>query len=350
MSVHYRGRHVQRRRRRLNRRGRILLLLAVLCCAGLLALLAHTVAAAKTKAKPEEPEEPAPAEEVIAPVELPEEPDPLYALTPAPETLALEEGVLQSEFAVFADAETGQILSERNSDQRMYPASMTKVMTLLVAAEHLSDRSGSFTMTRPDADYCYVNKCSVVGYEVGEEIPVNELFYGCILCSGADACLGLAYVSAGGQEPFVEWMNEKAEELGIADTCHFTNCVGLYDPEHYCTARDIAVILHAAMEDAFCRTVLSTPIYHTQPTEQHPDGQVLSNWFLRRMEIRDCGDAKVLCGKTGYVPESGNCAVSYGEDTDGHGWLCVTGKAGTQWLTIADHALLYRTRGTGAEP
>ena len=68
------------------------------------------------------------------------------------------------------------------------------------------------------------------------------------------------------------------------------------------------------------------------------------------MEIRDCGDAKVLCGKTGYVPESGNCAVSYGEDADGHGWLCVTGKAGTQWLTIADHALLYRTRGTGAEP
>ena len=144
-------------------------------------------------------------------------------------------------------------------------------------------------------------------------------------------------------------MNEKAAELGISDTAHFTNCVGIFDEEHYCTARDMAAILKAALANEHCRTVLSTPIYNSEPTVEHPEGQVLSNWFLRRIEIRDSGDVTVLCGKTGYVPESGNCAVSCGEDAAGHAYLCVTGKSSSQWQTIADHALLYRTAGTGSE-
>ena len=75
---------------------------------------------------------------------------------------------------------------------------------------------------------------------VDETVPVRELFYGTILSSGADAALGLATYVAGSQEAFVALMNEKLEELGIADTAHFTNCVGLYDEAHKCTVSDMA--------------------------------------------------------------------------------------------------------------
>ena len=94
-----------------------------------------------------------------------------------------------------------------------------------------------------------------------------------IVSSGADASLGLAALSAGSQEAFVERMNEKAAELGLSDGAHFTNCVGLYDPEHRCTARDMALILGAAMENKVCREILTTKHYHTAATEFHPEGQ-----------------------------------------------------------------------------
>ena len=140
-------------------------------------------------------------------------------------------------------------------------------------------------------------------------------------------------------------MNEKLEELGLSDTSHFTNCVGVYDDEHYCTARDMALILRAAMEDEFCREVLTTPVYMSAPTPEHPEGQVLSNWFLRRMEAQETGGATVLGGKKGYVSQSGNCAASFGTDEEGHCYLCVTGKGGTERQVVAQHAELYRSYG-----
>ena len=84
-------------------------------------------------------------------------------------------------------------------------------------------------------------------------------------------------------------MNEKLEELGIADTAHFTNCVGLYDEAHKCTVSDMAVILEAAMDNDLCREVLGARTYETLPTTDHPEGQILSNWFLRRIETADTG-------------------------------------------------------------
>ena len=101
-----------------------------------------------------------------------------------------------------------------------------------------------------------------------------SLFYGTILSSGADAALGLATYVAGSQEAFVALMNEKLEELGIADTAHFTNCVGLYDEAHKCTVSDMAVILEAAMDNDLCREVLGARTYETLPTADHPEGQI----------------------------------------------------------------------------
>ena len=177
------------------------------------------------------------------------------------------------------------------------------------------------------------------GFLDGEEVPVRDLFYGTILPSGGDAAVGLATYISGSQESFVELMNDKLEELGLSDSAHFTNCIGLYDADHYCTAYDMAVIMKAAMENEMCREFLSAHTYTTAPTTQHPDGITISNWFLRKIEDKDMG-GEVLCGKTGYVVQSRNCAVSYSR-IQGTPYICVTIGATSNWRCIYDHVEIY---------
>ena len=272
------------------------------------------------------------------------EPDPVYTVESTAETAAITTEAA-SEYAVVIDPAKGTILAQKAADTPINPASMTKILTLLVAVEQIQETGvnldDTFTMTLEITDYCYVNKCSVVGFLNDEVIPIRDLLYGTILPSGADAALGLAYYLCGSQEAFVELMNEKLEELGLTDTAHFTNCVGLYDEAHHCTVTDMALILKAAMDNDLCREVLSTHIYHTASTTQHPEGQDLSNWFLRRIEDHVPENLEVMGGKTGYVVQSGNCAASWAETSDGSSYLCVTGKASSSWQAIYDHVALY---------
>ena len=252
---------------------------------------------------------------------------------------------IPSVYAVLIDLDSREILAEKGADTVIYPASMTKILTVLVAAEAVTeaDLNETFTMTREITDYCYVNGCSVVGLMVDETVTVRELFYGTILPSGADAAVGLATYVAGSQEAFVAMMNDKLEELGLSDTAHFTNCVGLFDEAHACTVTDMAAILEAAMNNDLCREVLGAHTYETAPTTDHPEGQILSNWFLRRIEDKDTGGLTVMGAKTGYVVQSGNCAASWAQSADGHRYLCVTADASSSWQAIYDHAALYKT-------
>lgn len=277
------------------------------------------------------------------PVVEEETPDPTaYGVTA--NTIRLGEE-FPSVYAVLIDLDTHEILAEKGAETVIYPASMTKILTVLVAAEAIdeADLDDTFTITREITDYCYVNGCSVVGLMVDETVTVRELFYGTILPSGADAAVGLATYVAGSQEAFVAMMNQKLEELGLSDTAHFTNCVGLFDEAHACTVTDMAAILEAAIENDLCREVLGAHTYETAPTADHPEGQILSNWFLRRIEDKDTGGLTVMGAKTGYVVQSGNCAASWAQDSDGHRYLCVTADASSAWQAIYDHAELYKS-------
>ena len=248
---------------------------------------------------------------------------------------------VQSTNGIFIDLATGNILFDRDAHTRINPASMTKVLTVLVAAEHVADWSDTFEITPEITNYSYVHDCSAVGFSNNEVVTVEDLFYGTVLCSGGDAALGLATYVAGSQEAFVDMMNEKLKELGLSDTAHFTNCVGLYDENHYCTVYDIAMILEAAIDNPQCREVLSTKKYTTSSTPEHPEGIQISNWFLRRIEDKDTG-GEVICGKTGFVAQSGSCAVSYGVDESGKEYICATVNAHSGWRCIYDHVELYR--------
>ena len=182
-------------------------------------------------------------------------------------------------------------------------------------------------------------------------MKVRDLFYGTILPSGGDAAVGLATYVAGSHEAFVQLMNEKLEALGLSDTAHFTNCVGLYDTNHYCTLYDMAVIMKAAIQNELCREVLATKCYTTAPTAEHPEGLTISNWFLRRIEDKETG-GEVLGAKTGYVTESGSCAVSYSIANEGTPYICATAGSTSSWRCIYDHVEIYNRYipGAGSEP
>ena len=250
-----------------------------------------------------------------------------------------------SNYAVFIDMESETIIARKSETTRIVPASMTKVLTLLVAVENIDNPDDTFEITSDITDYCLLNDCSNAGFVPGEVVTIRDLLYAAILPSGADGALGLAYYVAGSEEAFVELMNAKLEELGIAGTAHFTNCVGLYDENHYCTVCDMAVIMQAAVKNKTCREVLSAHTYTTSETEKHPEGIPLSNWFLRRIEDKDT-NGEVLCGKTGYVGQSQHCAVSYGIDKGGREYICVTADAAGKWRCIEDHAYLYKEYST----
>ncbi len=244
--------------------------------------------------------------------------------------------------AILVDEGVDQIIASKGAKERIMPASMTKVLTVLVAAEHISEEKldDTFEMTLEITDYAYVNDCSSVGFLDGEKVPVRDLFYGTAMHSGGDAALGLAFYVAGSHEAFVELMNEKLKDLGIADSTHFTNCVGIYDESHYSTVYDMAVIMKAAMQNDFCREVMSKHIYTTKPTTEHPKGIEISNWFLRKIEDKDTG-GEVLCAKTGYIVQSKNCAVSYEIYADKTPYICVTAGSTSNWRCIYDHVEIY---------
>jgi len=265
----------------------------------------------------------------------------VYEAHSTSDTLLLGEGDIVSEYAILIDVDSGEILAERNAHVRMNPASMTKILTALVAAEQAEDLDDKLTVTREITDYGYINDCSSAGFVIDERVSVRDLLYGTILPSGADAAVGLAVYVSGSQEAFVELMNERLKELGLSKTAHFTNCVGVFDENHYCTAYDIAMILEAAIDNEICREVMSTRIHTTEKTLQNPEGLELSNWFIRRIEDKDSG-GKVLGGKTGYVAQSGNCAASFAALDNGRNLVCVTANASGKWRCIEDHVKLYK--------
>lgn len=250
---------------------------------------------------------------------------------------------VQSEYALIVDGTTGEAIASKEGFTRINPASMTKIMTVLVAADHITeaDLDNKVTITQENTYYAYRKGLSAVGFSDNEVVTVRDLFMGTILPSGADAAIALAELCAGSEESFVEEMNQKARELGLKDT-HFTNCVGSFNEDHYSTCADMAVILKAAIEKPICYEALYEHRYTTSSTAEHPDGLEISNWFLRRIEDKDT-HGEVLCAKTGYVNQSGSCAASYSVDRNGHPYFVVTAKAHSAWRCIYDHVDIYVT-------
>ena len=149
---------------------------------------------------------------------------------------------------ILMDAGTGMVLAEKNADEPMYPASMSKIMTLYVVFEHLADGQLDLEDTFTVSKKAWRMKGSRMFLEVNTKVTVSELLRGVIVQSGNDACIVLAEGLAGSEAAFADLMNERADELGLADS-HFTNATGWPDPDHITTARDIAELSRRIIED-----------------------------------------------------------------------------------------------------
>ena len=237
----------------------------------------------------------------------------IFCITPAVAE-ALE---VSATAAVLMDADMGQVLYEKNGDRQMLIASTTKIMTALVVLEHAAP-DDVITVT-PN----HMAEGSSMYLRAGETVRVEELLYGLLLCSGNDAALALTEC-AGGLTPFVALMNEKAAALGMAHTS-FANPNGLDADGHYSTARDMAVLAAAAVENpTFRRICSSRSVTIGQRTmENH-------NRLLRQVE--GCVGLK-----TGYTQAAGRTLVSCTE-RDGCRLVAVTLQDGNDWV---DHAALY---------
>ena len=291
---------------------------------------------------PEEPVEVVPADDPAEPEEdAPDTPAAasLSTETDATQTLDLE---LYSEHAILLDLETNTVIAEKDPDAKIYPASMTKVMTALVACEQISDWDATFTMTQAIIDPLFLSDATMAGFVNGEEVSMTDLVYGALLPSGAEATEALAQTIAGSTEGFVALMNEKAAELGLTNT-HFVNDSGLHDENHYTTVREMAVILEAAMANERCRAALSAVSYTSAPTTQNPEGVAMINKFLYRIGQYELGDAVVEGAKTGFTSQAMNCCASFGIAANGKPVVCVTAHAWTGDFCVEDHVALYTT-------
>lgn len=229
-----------------------------------------------------------------------------------------------AEFGIIINKETGNVVAERKATERAFPASTTKIMTLLTAVDLISDYNDTFTMSYEITDPLFVEEASVAGFLDGEKVNMTDLLYGTILPSGADAAMGLAVKLSGSEEAFVELMNQKVAELGLSGT-HFDNVTGLHSENNYSTAYDMAIILDTALENEVCKKILSTYQYTTAKTPEHPDGISLSSTLFTYMYGTEPETATILGGKTGYVNESGYCIASYGSNNEsGNEYIVIT--------------------------
>ncbi len=247
---------------------------------------------------------------------------------------------IESLHAVLVDSSNDTILARRNADKQMYPASMTKVMTLLVAAENITDYNQTFKMTSKIIDPVYRLDLTLAGFCPNEEVKLIDMMYGMTLESGAEAAVGLAVHVAGSEEEFVKLMNQKCKELGLTST-NFTNVSGQHDKNHYTTAIEMAMIMKAAIKNPLCREILSTEYYTVLKNEFHDELKFHSGMF-EKMHGNEPEVATVKGGKTGFTAQSLFCLVSFAVTDDGREIICVTAEGERKYSPIYDCIELYK--------
>ena len=252
------------------------------------------------------------------------------------------EGLISPE-AVLMDADSGEVLAEKNADASIYPASMTKVMTALLVLEANPDLDTPVTLPEDIFPELRAEGASMAGFLPGETATVRDLLYGALLPSGAECCEALAREVSGSEEAFVELMNQKAAELAMRST-HFCNPTGLHDPEHVSTVRDMARLLRAAMQNETFRAILSAGRYAVPATDLHPEGFTMTSTFWAELGDVSLRRGQFLGGKTGYTSAAGLCLASAAQ-VKGKRYILVTagakGNHGTEPYHIEDAVRVY---------
>lgn len=227
---------------------------------------------------------------------------------------------IYAESGILVDLDTQEILYSKNIDKQLYPASITKIMTTLVAMESSSPEE-TVTFSQHALDSIEWDS-SNIGCRLNETLTMEQCWYAMLLNSANEVCCGVAEHVAGSIETFVERMNQKASELGCTGT-HFSNTNGLPDENHYTTAHDMALIAAAAFQNETFRTVFTTRQYEIPPTPQYTEPRYLYNHHKMMQPDTEYYYEGCLGGKTGYTDDALNTLVTVAS-RDGKTLLCVT--------------------------
>lgn len=225
---------------------------------------------------------------------------------------------LNSKYVSLLDMNTGKIILDRNGDTRCYPASLTKIMTAIIAIENNSDIYKNTSIDSNTISTLAVQNASMAGYWANEYTTIEDLLYASILASGADASLGLANATSGSESSFVDLMNKKAKELNMSNT-NFTNVTGLHDSNHYSTTNDLIKLLNYALNNPTFKEIFTSASRNIRTDTR--EFTVRSTFFTDYSE--EVKGLEVKGAKTGTTNEAGSCLASY-VTINGNSFILVT--------------------------
>ena len=252
---------------------------------------------------------------------------------------------ITSQYAYLIDSDTDQVLWSKGGDERMYPASMTKIMTIILGLDYLHDLDQTVRITRDMWMGLVDEGASTAGFRIGDSPTVRDLLYAAALRSAAEACNAIAFAVGGSMEGFVDLMNEKAQELGMTGT-HFMNPTGLHNEDHYSTCRDIAVLMKYCMQNETFRTILLAKDYQTGRLYSRYKGIYMKSgvWYYVNTNGTGYTIPGFQGGKPGYTVPAGRCLVSACE-VNGMNLILVTAKTPGVTSHFYDARTIYSWAG-----
>jgi D-alanyl-D-alanine carboxypeptidase (penicillin-binding protein 5/6) len=262
-------------------------------------------------------------------------------------SVSISSDMLMSPNAILVRLKDHTILMQKNSDDKIYPASLTKIMTAIVAIENLPDLKKEIKLTNSTFQGLYEADASLAGFQPGEQVSAIDLLYGALLPSGAECCVALADQIAGSEQDFVKMMNQKAADLGM-DNTHFENTTGLQNENHYTTVKDLAVLLRYALQNDTFREIFTSSHHSTQPTNMHPNGITFSSTMFEELGNQNMTGGEILGGKTGFTDEAGLCLASLAKVGKQEYILVSAGAKGdhhTEQYNITDALTVYNRIG-----
>lgn len=224
---------------------------------------------------------------------------------------------VMAETAIVMDLNTGEILYAKGIDEKRSPASTTKIMTAMLAIEKVPFET---QITFTDEVNNIEAGSTHIGIRPEETLTMKDCAYAILLASANEVSSGVAEYIGTSVSNFVDMMNQRAAELGCKNT-HFVNANGLYDENHYTTARDLAIIAKAAFQNETFREIIKTPYYVIPKTNLTDEERWLNNHHKMILQGPEYYEG-CLGGKTGYTEKSGNTLVTYAE-RNGQQLVCV---------------------------
>ncbi len=230
---------------------------------------------------------------------------------------------VSAQSAIVMDVDSGAVLYAKNIDEKLYPASTTKILTCLLAVENAQmNENVEFSY---DAVFGVPRDGSNMGIDVGEILPMEDCLYGILVGSANEVAAAVGEHVGGDTETFLQMMNDRAKELGCKNT-NFMNANGLHDDNHYTTAYDLALIARAFFENDYLASIANTPRVHFEPTATQPDDFYLNN--KNKLVNGEIKYQYYMGGKTGYTSQAKQTLVSCAEK-DGMRLVCVVMKEET---------------------